>query len=213
MIVDENTKIYIGDTKIKKVYQGNTNITPLPYTELEYIESTGIQYIDLQYINTINSSYEFSIMATKYNDKYNTIFGARTHHQHSDSFDLGFERSNILYINIYGTTINPVTTDFQLNKDYIFKMDNQKLIYNGVTRYYSSWATPRPGVQSMYLFKLNGEVEEPVCIRLYYFKIYEQDDLVHDFIPVLDKNDIPCLWDKVEEKFYYNQGTGQFLYG
>lgn len=50
MIVDENTKIYVGDTKIKKVYQGNIDISPLPYTELNYIQSTGAdstaQWID-----------------------------------------------------------------------------------------------------------------------------------------------------------------------
>ena len=34
-----------------------------------------------------------------------------------------------------------------------------------------------------------------------------------DLIPVLDKNNIPCMFDKVTKQFFYNQGTGQFLYG
>lgn len=45
------------------------------------------------------------------------------------------------------------------------------------------------------------------------FKIYDNNDLVRDFIPVLDNNGIACLFDKVENKYYYNQGTGEFLYG
>ena len=31
--------------------------------------------------------------------------------------------------------------------------------------------------------------------------------------PVLDKNGIPCMYDKVTDQFFYNQGTGQFIAG
>ena len=48
--------------------------------------------------------------------------------------------------------------------------------------------------------------------RVYEFKVYDGEALVRDFIPVLDKNDVPCLYDKVSEELFYNQGTGEFLY-
>ncbi len=53
------------------------------------------------------------------------------------------------------------------------------------------------------------------CLKLkvYYFQIYDNDVLVRDFIPVLDKDGVPCMYDKVEKKFYYNAGTGQFVAG
>ena len=50
-------------------------------------------------------------------------------------------------------------------------------------------------------------------IKIKYFQIYDNDTLVRDFVPVLDKDDIPCMYDKVERKFYYNQGTGDFIAG
>ena len=50
-------------------------------------------------------------------------------------------------------------------------------------------------------------------IKLYSCKIWNDNILVRDFIPVLNKAGVPCLYDKVEEKFYYNQGEGEFLYG
>jgi hypothetical protein len=37
--------------------------------------------------------------------------------------------------------------------------------------------------------------------------------LVADFIPVLDLNDTPCMYDKVSGELFYNKGTGEFLYG
>ena len=50
-------------------------------------------------------------------------------------------------------------------------------------------------------------------IIIYDFKIYDNDTLVRDYIPVIDSTSRPCLFDKVEKKCYYNQGTGEFLYG
>lgn len=48
---------------------------------------------------------------------------------------------------------------------------------------------------------------------IYYCKFYnESGDLVLDLIPVLDLNDTPCLYDKVNGDMYYNQGTGEFNY-
>ena len=45
------------------------------------------------------------------------------------------------------------------------------------------------------------------------FKIYDEDTLLRDYVPVLDENNIACLYDTVEGKFYYNQGTGVFIGG
>ena len=69
-----------------------------------------------------------------------------------------------------------------------------------------------------------GENAEPVKVsysgRTWYAgtamgtsALYDNDVLVRDFIPVLDSNGTPCMLDKVEGKFYYNQGTGQFIAG
>ena len=68
---------------------------------------------------------------------------------------------------------------------------------------------------NIYVFKYNngGTPVGGGRGKLYYFKIYDNDVLVRDFIPVIDNNEIPCMFDKVESKFYYNQGTGQFIAG
>ena len=53
----------------------------------------------------------------------------------------------------------------------------------------------------------------PFIGRIYYCKIYDNDTLARDYIPVIDSSERPCLFDKVEKKCYYNQGTGEFLWG
>ena len=68
---------------------------------------------------------------------------------------------------------------------------------------------------SFYIFNIHTEVDTSNYskFKLYYFKIYDNDILVRDYVPVLDKNDRPCLFDKVSKTCFYNQGTGEFLYG
>ena len=48
---------------------------------------------------------------------------------------------------------------------------------------------------------------------MYYFKIYDNNELVRNFIPGLDPNGTPCLYDTVLKIPFYNSGTGEFLYG
>ena len=49
-------------------------------------------------------------------------------------------------------------------------------------------------------------------IKLYDCQIYVNDVLIKDLIPVLDKNNVPCLCDNLSDELLYNKGTGQFLY-
>lgn len=49
--------------------------------------------------------------------------------------------------------------------------------------------------------------------KVYEFKIYDNDVLIQHLVPVLDSENTPCMYDKVTQKFYYNNGTGDFLYG
>ena len=41
--------------------------------------------------------------------------------------------------------------------------------------------------------------------------MWENDVLVRDMIPCLDNNGIPCMYDTVSGKTFYNQGTGEFI--
>lgn len=49
--------------------------------------------------------------------------------------------------------------------------------------------------------------------RIYSAKIYKDDVLVRDFTPVLDSNNVACMYDNVSGEYFYNQGTGEFIAG
>ena len=97
-------------------------------------------------------------------------------------------------------------------KDHIFVIDKSGLYINGNKRL--AFNNTFDGEYPLYLFTINlaGATASIMRFKVHYFKVWENDTLVHDFIPVLDWNDVPCLYDKVSGELLYNQGTGQFLY-
>ena len=67
---------------------------------------------------------------------------------------------------------------------------------------------------NIYLFTWNNANKaDNRCFKgkVYDFKIYDNDVLVRDMIPVLDKNGVACMYDKVNKKFYYNKRNRRFL--
>ena len=58
------------------------------------------------------------------------------------------------------------------------------------------------------LFSASGARGVIDKIKFYYIKIYEGNTLIMDIIPVLDKDNIPCFFDKVGEQFYYYKVNG-----
>lgn len=39
------------------------------------------------------------------------------------------------------------------------------------------------------------------------------NELVRNFIPALDSQGKPCMYDTVTQQSFYNQGTGEFIAG
>jgi hypothetical protein len=51
------------------------------------------------------------------------------------------------------------------------------------------------------------------AIRLYSCKIYDNGTLVRDYIPCKLQDGSIGLYDKLNNKFYANKGTGEFIAG
>ena len=74
----------------------------------------------------------------------------------------------------------------------------------------NSFSTPTP----LTIFALNDAVDgvvENSNTKLYSLKIYDSNKLVRDFVPCYRNSDqVLGLYDTVENKFYTNNGTGNF---
>lgn len=223
--------IYKGDVKIGKVYKGNTLIyssraLPSAYQEVEYIESTGTQWIDTgfmssQYTKLIAKARLITgvLQAGLYINQHGSgrggsiddrfLFGAMFQSGQTDKviFGLGTQQ-NLTYSNLQDTihtfTIDAINKQCQIDSD----------IFGGFTGISSSSL-------SIYLFGRHLRLDDPspdflgASSAIYFCKIYENSHLARDFVPCYRKADSkPGLYDLVTKQFFVNQGTGSdFLLG
>jgi len=222
MIVDKDTKIYVGGTLIKEVYQGENKIYDnIPYIKLNYLESDGVQYINTGIIPNskikINVKYQALPLSVQPSD-YPELFGSLNdwwgpgftyvhYRKASNSLDVVFSDDDLALARV-------VPFD---NREHTLSIQYQQVIFDGVkyTNPYQLVATMK---YPIYLFMGNvlGQPQSTLtgsCSKIYYFQIWNDNILVRDFIPVLDKQGIPCFYDKVTKTCFYNQGEGQFIYG
>ena len=181
------------------------------YTPIEYLESTRTQYIDTGYVPTYKTRIGFSFAFTNVSPDESTaiesvaILGSRTSGTWKTSKNQIFIACDSPYTGIYinsGTTrtfIQP--SPIQANTFYKNTVDNTSMT--------------ETSTQPIYVYTMNnaGTPRGLAKIKIKYVQIYDEDLLIRDFIPVLDIKGTPCLYDKVEGKFYYNAGTGDFIAG
>ena len=181
------------------------------YTKIEYIESNGTQYIDTAVLggNIGRVHMEFSALSAD-----TTIMGAFSNTRLQcfiDSF--WFVTFRTFVTNSTGDNIVKIQSNTKISIDWNIK-DGSTTINN--TSYSLNSGTYENINYTMYLFagNNNGNLSTPSTMILYLCKIYDNNGvLVRDMIPVLDSNNIPCMYDLVEDKFYYNAGTGDFIAG
>ena len=187
---------------------------PEKIQQVEYIESTGTQYINTEIIENLNLSCEIKFM---FNEFSSSIYGP--HMLSGANIFLLVPRmvNNGQVFVLYNN--GSVTTSYNWEKNKIYEVStrNDKIIVNGETKLEGiNKAETFSSSSYVYLMAYGGGLSNAALRfvgKLYYCKIYDGDTLVRCFIPALDENGMACLYDKVEGKYYYNAGTGTFSYG
>lgn len=181
------------------------------YTPIEYLESTGTQWIDTGIV--ANEKTEAEI---QFKDYTGWFFFASANSYSSKNFGLitstGTQGQFYFYMNCDGRV--PVTTNtanIKLLLTGFFINDTPIEITRGNIPSSTMFTTKYP----IYLFGANfsGALNGAGKGKIYFFKLWQDGILIRDFIPVLDKDGVPCMYDLVEHKFYYNAGTGDFVAG
>lgn len=211
--VDEKEKEWLKELNIKEM----ESLLPEGYTELKYIEGTGTQYIDTGYMINYLNKIEFKIQDPIFPDSgANSFFGAGdSATKNIIALYINFNQSLGYRISQDGYNDTPIGDINELNGISTITINNGNAIINKENIEYSYDNKQCYTTRNCYIFyrnqpNFNGQ---PAKVKLHYFKIYENNILVRDYIPVLDKNNVPCLYDKVEGKNYYNQGTDKFIAG
>lgn len=181
------------------------------YALLEYIESTGTQYINTNYTPNTDTRVllEGSFAKHADDDDYTAVFGAYSNGE--PAFGFGYRNQNVYsYLNTIGLGSQVVICD---GAKHTIDFSPAKLSIDEQV----CWELPNMANPSWSLFLFaannNGAVWEHSAMRLYSCKIYEGDTLVRDFVPGKNASGAVGLYDMVEGKFYGNSGSGAFIAG
>lgn len=176
--------------------------------ELKFIESTGTQYIDTGYKPNQDTKIEIGFFTDL--DTGCIICGEE---------DWGVKGVGIwahaLSFGNYAEVYDNAGDIGTWNRRYKINavVDNTHYEKNGITNKtytVSNFQSPVP----FYICCLNrnGQPDEFAKAKIYYVRIYENDILVRDFVPVSRNFEIG-LWDNVYGVFYSNSGSGEFIAG
>ena len=182
---------------------------PSGYTELEYIQSSGIQYIDtgfkpnqdvrvtcdFEYISSVEEQTIFMARRTNAQDQFglfhNTAgwtfrYGANS----AENNTIGIMDRILLDINKNVATLNGV------------KLTNSAATFNTDTNL------------MLFVRNTNGTLNNYAIAKLYACSIYsDETTMIRNFIPCKNPSGVIGLYDLVNNQFYQNAGTGTFIAG
>ena len=207
---------------------------PSTYVELEYIESTGTQYIDTGYIPKMTTKLELDLSFNGTFKDTNTYGGGSallgvTENNGQATYSINFggssSHSNRLYpwfnksyqVNGQQSQELNITNAIRTNRNTL-TVESGSIRYGTVSRS----ITPKSGNQtsSMLLFGRKNVTNNATSIftaynmRVYSLKLYENNILVRNYIPVMRNSDNAIgLYETINNVFYGNSGTGTFNAG
>ena len=186
------------------------------YDVLEYIESSGTQYIDTGYIATSTDyTYELDMAPTKIGGFYSYIgfmaSGTTPRagiHEYSNTFMIGANATT-------NSSVTPVVNERMVLKNHC-KSGAQKLYKNNVQIASNSTTfNHSSNTLTTHIFGRNYSSGRNLSsIKLYEAKIYEGSTLVRHYIPVRRQSDNAFgLYELLNGTFHANSGSGTFVSG
>lgn len=189
---------------------------PDGYTHVEYLESTGTQYINTGFKPTGNTKVKIKVQLPTQTNVQQGIFGVRP----GDTARFGLltgTRVDALRVNYNtGGALGGTTTAIpNFNATNVNEIEvSNKLIVNDVFVREVNKTSFQSSV-NLYLFANNnlGTPQFEMQGKIWYCKIWDNDVLVRNFIPCINPSNIAGMYDTVNDVFYANAGTGSFNVG
>ncbi|MBR5823633.1 MAG: hypothetical protein IKY67_05790 [Paludibacteraceae bacterium] len=196
-----------------------------PYRFVEYLESTGSQYINtgVSHLNVFGYEIEYQsrgIVNMNTSNKFDGIFGVNGMGTNADiKIWFNYANTDAIRNNIYCKTpvfqAPAITLDAQYQNKHIVSVKNKNVSFDDMQLgTITSYGTPTRGA-SIHMFGVNdtsGASRFRSATRIYSLKLYdENDNLMNDFRPcVRIEDNKPGMYDTVTKKFFTNAGSSAY---
>lgn len=187
---------------------------PSDYTELEYIESSGTQYILVDYEINNNIKLECDFQFTELISGQNNIIGLGNGNY--NRFTFGFSQTPRFLVGL-GENFYLEATDYYTRKLYtldaknkIAKCNDEEFTFTGT---FNFGALTKKDLILFARYSTAGVLDAFCKGKLYSAKYYDNDVLVRDLVPCKNSSNVVGMYDLVSESFFGNDGTGEFIGG
>lgn len=208
-------KMFLGSTEIGQAYLGSTKVWEskqlLPYdAEIEYLESSGKQWIDTGLVFKSNLHILFSVIYNNYGSNLLEAWGCN-----SNDYEVlwGLSGSSRFYFGGGYSDYHEPIQGTEYNMDYDFTVGNMVAKVNGEVVRSTQGTQPNRSLK-ICIFALDDKSTQilPYKAKHKAFKIYDDNILVRDFVPVR-VGQVGYMYDKVSGQLFGNNGTGNFTLG
>lgn len=195
------------------------------YQEVEYIESTGKQYINTGVYVTPDYTVEVTFVMTQRNATWDTLFGTRSNQTarftarwaNSATGNLGVHRSKIKTANYESFDDTNAKKTMVTDTWHTIKLAKREYTFDGELRKTFSATTgtttfPYP----IYLFALcnSGSPADYGYFRIKKARIWDSnDELIRDYIPCVNQDGVAGMYDVVNDTFNVSGSSTKFIAG
>ena len=186
-----------------------SSILPAGVELYDYIQSSGTQWIDTGFIPDNTSGIKLEAYCTTSGGNHQ-ITGSRQNSGNTRWW-INFSSTLELSWNTWVRTINNYTNTWvTIEHNYL----NSRVGKVNEEQKRTDYPTLTNITYPAYIFNSNnqGNLGTGFEGKVKYLQFTEGDQIVHNFLPCTYLGE-PGMWDTVENKFYRNQGTGQFTLG
>lgn len=217
---------FVNNTMVLEVYQGKDRthdqeagtiivpdpILPVGYTQLDYIESTGTQYIDTGIKLDNLSRVTMTVQATELSDTA-WFFEGRKSSSSTSKGVLYLSKTGKICADYNGSssrqTFSCSPTD-KLTIDY----DKNTCTINGETKTFAAQSFSNTTNMALLAANTSGSISGKISAKLYRCEVYSDGELVRDLYPARrDSDGVVGVYDMKSGIFLANAGSGTFLAG
>ena len=186
---------------------GNFKKRDLPsgYTQLEYIESTGSQYIDTGIHPNQNTSVELDMQLLTESTGTVRFFGSRT-----DSQIYILNTNGGTWQWFYGSSsADATTTSIEMTDRVLVSIDGNTISWNDVEK--TATARTFSIAYPIYLCGVNhsGSLQSSAPMKIWACRLWDSGTLVRDYVPAKNSSGEVGMFDMVTMTFYTDaSGTG-----
>ena len=198
------------------IMSSTKDILPDGYTKVDYLQSSGTQWIDMGIAPDQNTKVILKVLATNLNGSSGvSLIGSRSTNNSSDQFFTYISADQGFLFRVDGDEAPSAFTNFKVNTLYTITLSASRfLVYDNGNRVLSMYLSSSDFTSTVTMALFRAKPFSMGFIgNIYVCKHYNNDHLIQHLIPCLDPDGIPCMYDLVSKTAFYNQGTGSFTWG